>query len=150
MTDGVVSQVSSLDYEGRVLDALTGEALIAVDIEIKGPEASQRTVSDTVGFFKFSDLPADDYVLSLRSLGYEALTIAEVTIHTGVRKKQQFHLMPAQNELQAIMVKAPSRNRARQSFNSIHTLTVEESFRYPGTFYDPARLGHTSSRGHQR
>ena len=139
-TISLLSQVGNLDYSGKIVDALTGEALIAVDVELIGPATKKRTVSDTAGIFSFSNLPADDYVLALRSLGYEELTIAEISINTGVRKKQHFQLMPVQNELQAILVKAPSRNRASQSFNSIHTLTVEESFRYPGTFYDPARL----------
>lgn len=136
----LLGQVGSLRYEGKIVDALNGDALVAVDIEISGSEQEQHTVSDTSGLFSFSNLPFGDYTLSIRSLGYESLTIAEVSIHTGVLKKQIFSLMPAQNELQSILVKAASRNRASQSFNSIHTLTVEESFRFPGTFYDPARL----------
>ena len=75
-----------------------------------------------------------------QSLGYQTKSVAEIEVNTGVPRWQVFQLTPSQERLTEIVVKAESRARAAEAVNSIYTLTVEETFRFPGTFYDPARL----------
>ena len=134
------AQVTGLSYQGKVIDALINEPIAGATVTLLIDDQKKEAVTSASGDFSFSNLEAGYYVMEIRSLGYEFMRVAEIWIHSGVPRTQEFPLVASNVELQSVVVKAPSRDRATQAVNSIHTLTVEETFRYPGTFYDPARL----------
>ena len=136
----VLAQINDLTYQGQLIDALAEQPIEGATVILSGLSKSKTSYTDEEGIFRFEGLQSGNYQLNIQSLGYETLTVAEISIHTGVPKVSTFSLVPTLNQLRSVVVKAPTRQRATQSFNSIHTLTVEETFRYPGTFYDPARL----------
>lgn len=135
-----VAQVTGLRYSGQLLDEHSGSPVAGATV-LLGNEIQQYTaVTDAKGRFIFQRLPAGYYQLTFQSLGYQSKSIVEIEINTGVPRFQVFHLVPSQESLEEVVVKAESRSRSQEAVTSLYTLTVEEVIRFPGTFYDPARL----------
>lgn len=136
----VIAQVSSLNYTGQLLDEYSHSPVDGAIVRLTNDVHSFETITNSDGVFVFSEVPAGAYQIVFQSLGYQVKTVAEIQINTGVPRPQAFTLVPHPESLQQVVVKAESRARSTESVNSIYTLTVEETFRFPGTFYDPARL----------
>lgn len=136
----VLAQVSGLDYSGKLVDEYSHSPIAGASIKLFNAVSSWESVTNSEGDFSFSDVPPGNYQITIQSLGYQTKTVAELEINTGVPRNRMFQLTPTQESLQEVVVKAESRARSTEAVNSIYTLTVEESFRFPGTFYDPARL----------
>ncbi len=133
-------QVSGLKYSGSLIDAIAETPIAGATVTLTNDLITFEAITDDGGKFVFRDLLAGTYQLSFRSLGYLGKSVAEVEINTGISREQVFRMEAAGEALDEIVVKAESRRRSGEAINSIYTLTVEETFRYPGTFYDPARL----------
>ncbi len=136
----LLGQVRDLSFKGRLLDAVVSEPIAGAEVILRKDQQEKKTITNEDGIFIFKGLSPGHYRLTFQSLGYETLTIAEVWIHSGVPRESSYAMDPSDQELTPVVVKAQSRGSAAQAINSIHTLTVEETFRFPGTFYDPARL----------
>ncbi|NND34870.1 MAG: TonB-dependent receptor [Saprospiraceae bacterium] len=134
------AQVGGLSYGGKIIDLDTEEPLAGVTVLLSKDDLQFEAVSDIDGQFLFKDIPAGFYQLYFESLGYQPKRVVEIELNTGIPRSQVFKLTPSEEILDEIVVKAESRSRSIEAVNSISTLTVEETFRFPGTFYDPARL----------
>ncbi|MBK8502695.1 MAG: carboxypeptidase-like regulatory domain-containing protein [Saprospiraceae bacterium] len=138
--NSILSQVNSLTFSGQLFEEGNETPIPGATVLLNNVSDQFESVTDAAGKFIFKKLPAGHYQLSFRSLGYQAKSIAEIEINTGISRQQIFRLSQAGESLEEVVVKAESRARVSESVTSIYTLTVEESFRFPGTFYDPARL----------
>ncbi|MDH3650638.1 MAG: carboxypeptidase-like regulatory domain-containing protein [Saprospiraceae bacterium] len=138
-TVSVMGQVSS-SLKGWVRDVIDDTTIGGVRIELLNDDFSQIRISDDQGFFHFQEVPAGYYRLAFSSLGYQSKTVASVEVHTGVPLAGSYYLSPASERLPELVVQAESRKGTREALTSVHTLTTAESFRFPATFYDPARL----------
>jgi len=136
----LMAQVGDLMFSGQLVDEYAGDPIVGATLILSNEDHSFESISTVDGTFSFSSLPAGYYRLTMTSLGYQSKVIAEVEINSGVPKDQVFTMSLATESLDEVVIKAQSRNRSGDAVNSIYTLTVEESFRFPGTFYDPARL----------
>lgn len=134
------AQVNQLTYSGVLQDLYSESAIAGATVLLSNDSSQFESVSNRRGEFLFKNLPAGYYRLTFQSLGYQTKSIAEVEIHSGIPRRQVFNLTPAEETIEEVVVKAESRTRLNEAVASIYTLTVEESFRFPGTFYDPARL----------
>lgn len=135
-----LSQVNDLTYSGRLVDAFSGDPIAGATILLESQGIGYEAISDEIGSFRFQNLIAGFYQISFTSMGYQAKRVVEIDINTGVPRNQTFTMKPSAASLGEVIVKAESRSRSNEAVSSIHTMTVEETFRYPGTFYDPARL----------
>jgi hypothetical protein len=133
------SQING-SLQGHVLDALDESGIGGVRVEISNEEFSKISVSDDQGYFHLTDIPSGYYRLSFTSLGYQTKIIATVEVRTGIPQSGSYYLSPAASRLDEIVVQAESRKGTREALTSVHTLTTEETLRFPATFYDPARL----------
>jgi len=71
-------------------------------------------------------------------VGYAPVEIAEVWVRAGKEENIELQLQRTPNELGEVEVRAAAPRR--MDAIGTHTLTVEQSLRYPATFFDPARL----------
>lgn len=134
------AQLNDLSYSGQLLDEYSHTPIDGATVVLRNDMNSLEAITNSEGIFVFNQVPPGSYQISFQSLGYQAKRVAEIEVNSGVPRRQIFQLTPAQESLQEVVVKAESRQRSTEAVNSIYTLTVEETFRFPGTFYDPARL----------
>lgn len=122
---------------GRVLN---GAAAPLPDATVQAvlPDTQYTTVSGSDGTFRFAALPTGLYLIRASHVGHASAERSEVWVRSGKNERVELNLYYAPVELNAVEVETHSIERMK-SISSI-PLTVEQSLRFPATFFDPARL----------
>ena len=132
------AQAPTQTIRGRITDADSRQPLVGATVAI--PDLNRGTVTDTAGYFRLEEVPVGRYSLEARHVGYEELLLAEVLAESGKETILNLELKERPMGLEAVEVSA-SRSDIRVPHPlSVQTITVEETRRFPATFYDPARL----------
>jgi len=124
---------------GRVIDADSGAPLNGANVSLSR-EQSYTAATDEHGKFLLNDIPVGRYRLQVSFVGYETVVIAEVLAEAGKEVVIDVQLRARSEALQEVVVKAQGRSGAEVPAASVYTLTVEEQFRLPATYFDPARV----------
>lgn len=131
-------QVPTQNIRGRIADADSGRPLAGATLSL--PALERGTVTDSSGRYRLEDVPVGRYRLEVRHVGYGQVVLAEVLLESGKEAVLNIELRESALELEAVEVSA-SRSDTRVAHPlSVQTITVEETRRFPATFYDPARL----------
>lgn len=122
---------------GTVRDAATLQPLPWVQVTLESSDYSAATETDTLGRFRLEAVPPGRYVLQAHLLGYATLTMPEVLAGGGKEVVLDLQLEAAPDTLGEVVVRVPATPR---SMTILPVVTIERTFRFPATFYDPARL----------
>ncbi|MBS1742667.1 MAG: TonB-dependent receptor [Bacteroidetes bacterium] len=127
--------------KGIVIDADSKKALSSATVSIAG--TSRVTVADSMGNFRFANVPIGRQTILVSLLGYENNTVAEVLVTSG---KEIFLTIPLREKVTSLsevkLVGRKSRLKASNEFASTSSrgFSVEETKRYAATAFDPARM----------
>jgi len=143
LVTGLFGQIPTQNIRGKVVDGANGNALIGAYVCLSGTEPLRGAVSDENGIYRLTEVPVGRYQVEVSYLGYETLVVPEALLESGKELILDIRLFEKDESLGEIVVRAADVRRSSQTQISLHTLTVEESFRFPATFNDPARLAHT-------
>ena len=124
------------EWQGQPLVGASVFLVLADSIEVIG------TVTDQSGRYRLEGVPIGRQQLKISYLGYETALLSELLVETGKEFIQDVQLSEATAALQAVVVQAKGKHSMPHPL-SIYTMKVEEQFRYPTTYYDPARLATT-------
>ena len=97
------------------------------------------TTTDTLGRYRLENIPIGRQGLQVQYLGYEKAAFIGLLIEAGKEVILNIQLEEKPAALSEIVVTATPENHILHPL-SIYTLKVEEQFRYPTTYFDPARL----------
>ncbi|WP_229239263.1 TonB-dependent receptor [Emticicia agri] len=122
---------------GRIIDTNNEKPLAGANIILKN--TTQGAQTDDNGYFRLEKVPVGRHQLEISSIGFETQVISEILVESGKEVVLEIRLQEATKQLGEAIVKAPS-NNLTGSLTSIHSITTEQIFRYPGTYLDPARL----------
>ncbi|MCO6493449.1 MAG: TonB-dependent receptor [Phaeodactylibacter sp.] len=133
-----LAQLPTQTIRGIITDADSRQPLAGATVALAGQE--RGAVTDTSGRYRLEEVPAGRYQMKVRHVGYEELLLAEVLVESGKEVILNIELQESPLGLEAVEVKA-----SRSEFRAPHPLsaqaiTVEETRRFPATFFDPARL----------
>ena len=79
---------ATTQIEGKVIDHLTGEALVGVSLKLSGCE--KKTYSDLDGNFKFDGIATGTYDIEIDYVSYKDVTLKQVTTdNSDVKLKVQ-------------------------------------------------------------
>ncbi|MCB9276368.1 MAG: TonB-dependent receptor [Lewinellaceae bacterium] len=132
------SQAPQQTVRGVIVDADTRQPLAGATVSL--PATGMGAVSDTLGRFRIDAVPVGRYQVEVRYIGYESLMLQETLVESGRETVLQLELQESPSNLEAVEVSA-SRSDIRVPHPlSVKALTVEETRRFPATFFDPARL----------
>ncbi|MBO0939919.1 TonB-dependent receptor [Fibrella sp. HMF5335] len=121
---------------GRVYDALTDQPLGGASVALNSP-ATLVVYTDSMGIFRLTDVPVGRYNLTVRYLGYDTQTTAEVLVESGREQVLDIGLQTGTRTLAETVVKG---QRPDANLTSAQSITPEQILRYPATYLDPARL----------
>jgi len=143
VTTGLFGQIPTQNIRGKVVDGSSGTALVGAYICLPGTEPLRGVTTDESGIYRLTGVPVGRYQLEISYLGYETLVMPEALLESGKELILNVKLFEREESLGEIIVRATDARNSSQSKISLHTLSIEESFRFPATFNDPARLIHT-------
>lgn len=128
----------SQTLKGSLLDSDTKTPLPFAAVTLQKDGLTRVTLSDTNGFFRFTDLPAGRYGLNVRCLGYKPALLNELLVTHGKQLEISITLNSEAVSLDEISVKAT--RQASDAAVSVHTLSIEQTNRYASTWGDIARM----------
>ena len=128
------AQTQTSTIRGTIKDADTDLPLVNASIQLS--PSGDGVSSGEDGSFRFDGLPVGRYVLRVSFLGYETLLVPEILLESGRESVQHLKLNSTGKQLREATV-VSSRPVA---FNSVQTITIEQTLRYAATYLDPARV----------
>ncbi|MEO7080165.1 MAG: TonB-dependent receptor, partial [Flavobacteriales bacterium] len=123
---------------GNVADARSFQPIPGAAVLLIPGNISLTATSDSTGHFRIAGIPVGHYALRVAAIGYDTLEVPELWLRAGKQAEQRLELSPAASELGAVTVSAMAREQPERL--GMRTFTVEQSLRWPATFFDPARL----------
>lgn len=131
-------QVYQQTIRGQVIDADTGQPLAGATVQLK--PGDQGGVTDSTGWYRVAGIEPGRYTLWVSYVGYESLEVPEILMATGKESLVSVSMKPTESQLSVVTVRAPRLEARSQGCPTVRVLTIEETLRFPATFYDPARL----------
>ncbi len=123
---------------GRVVDEVTKAPLPGATVQAVLADTVFATSADSEGAFRFTALPTGVHRVYVRFLGYASGEFNEVWVRPG--KDEFLEVALPRNPMELGQVEVRAEAPTRLNAISPHLLTVEQSLRFPATFFDPARL----------
>lgn len=136
----LVGQTYTETIRGTVVDNDTGMPLVGASVLLL--DTDKGTSTDSLGKFQLMDVSIGRYQLQISYLGYQTQIIAELLLESGKELVLELGLTEAFSIIDGVVVRAP-RDDIQGIAPTVKTLTVEETLRFPATFFDPARLAAT-------
>lgn len=133
----VLGQNYSQTVRGKVMDSETGQALVGATITLS---EQLGAVSDENGRYRIEKVPVGRYQLKVDFIGYNSFLLPEVLVESGKETIHNIAMTLAVEDLEAIIVESSKSDYKIVHPLSVNTITVEETRRFPATFFDPARL----------
>lgn len=128
------AQTLTSTLRGNVRDIDTQKPLPGAAIQLV--ESEKGTTANATGDFRFDQLTTGRYLLRVSYMGYETVEVPELLLESGKEKVVEVRLTQAGRQLDAAIV----RSTRPIAFNSIQTITPEQTLRYAATYLDPARV----------
>ena len=129
--------------KGVILDAVTLEPLAGANIVLNGSAPPLACSSDGNGRFRLSGVPIGNVFLKISFIGYATVISDPLVISSGKDADITIYLKQTGINGKEIEVKASYTKGAplnRMASVSIRPFSVDETFRFPGTYNDPARM----------
>lgn len=128
---------------GRIVDKDTQTPLIGVSVQIISLEPKKGTITDLNGNFSITNVPVGRQHLVVSYMGFETISNPELLLSSGKELVLNLEMNAAVNNLEAIVI-TDSRNRSApinsMASVSARSFTTEETSRYAGGVFDPARM----------
>jgi hypothetical protein len=131
--------------KGTLTDKGTKLPLAGVTIKLVSNSNVKQVSTNAQGIFRLTDVPLGRQVLQASLTGYGQVTLSEILVTSG--KEPIFNLeMEAQaNNLNEVVVNANSGKKPlnQMALTSGRSFSPEETNRYAGAFFDPARMAQS-------
>lgn len=131
--------------KGTLIDKGTKLPLQGATVRLLTNTNVKPVSTDVQGNFRLSDVPLGRQILQISLTGYGQLTLSEILVTSG--KEPVFNLeMEAQaNNLNEVVVNANSGKKPlnQMALTSGRSFSPEETNRYAGAFFDPARMAQS-------
>ena len=128
---------------GQVRDIDSQIPLIGATLMLNIGTESMGTVTDLDGKFRFESVPVGRFDLTAHYLGYEPLLLNSLLLTSGKELVLSLDLVESAIAMKEVVVTAQhDKTEALNELASVsaRSFSVEETSRYAGSFYDPARM----------
>lgn len=131
--------------KGIVIDKSTRLPLGGVTIKLSSVPALKSLITDDNGTFRLAGVPLGRQALRISLTGYQTLILSELLIISGKELALNLEMETQSNNLNEVVVKA---NSGKQPLNQMaltsgRSFSPEETNRYAGAFFDPARMAQS-------
>ena len=128
---------------GAAVDKESKAPLIGAEVAILTADPITGDVTGVDGSFKIENVGIGRHTVQVTYLGYEPLTLPNVLLTSGKELVLNLELVESAVQLEVAIITA--KHDKAEALNemavvSARSFTVEETSRYAGSFYDPARM----------
>jgi hypothetical protein len=109
---------------GRVIDASTGEPLIATNIVLRGTQLG--VASDIEGNYAIINIPPGVYTVVVTMIGYRQVQYENVQVNSDLTTRLFAELQPTALELDAVVVTAERKLVVKDMTGSLSTTTADQ------------------------
>lgn len=99
--------------------------------------------TDSLGYFKISDVRPSNYNITASRFGYESQTIFNAIIKSVGNQEYNFTLIEKQEVIQEVTIKSSRIKRTKETPLSIQSLSAAEIANYPGSNNDVVRVAQS-------
>lgn len=129
--------------KGAVNDAASGSSIPYATVVLSNTNPQIGTTSDSLGRFRFNNIPIGRYDIQVSYLGYEVATMKEILLTSAKEVNCDIVLAESYQKLGEVEVRA--KINKKRPLNSMalsggRMISVEEANRFAGGLDDPARL----------
>jgi hypothetical protein len=131
--------------KGTVTDKATRLSLPGVTLKLTSVNPVKATASNATGAFRLSGVPVGRHILEVSYTGYQSVILSEVLVTTGKEAEVNIELDPQSKSLNEVVVNAASGKRPlnTMAMASARSFSPEETNRYAGGLFDPARMAQS-------
>jgi hypothetical protein len=131
--------------KGTVTDKSTRVPLSGVTILIPSDVSVKAVSTDQQGAFRLSGVPVGRQVLQASLTGYQEIRLSEILVTSGKELVLTLEMEQKTNNLDEVVVNASSGKKAlnQMALTSGRSFSPEETNRYAGAFFDPARMAQS-------
>lgn len=142
--DRNISRITQ-NIKGTVVDKDTRLPLAGVTIKITSSPVAKLTSTDENGSFRLTGVPLGRQVLQATLTGYWQEVLSELLVTSGKEPVLNLEMEPQANNLNEVVVNT---NSGKKPFNQMaltsgRSFSPEETNRYAGAFFDPARMAQS-------
>lgn len=134
------SQTPTQTIRGNIFEKDTGQPLTGATIQLMDSIPILGATSDTSGNFRIEMVPIGRFELEVRFVGYESVLIPEILVESGKEVVLNIGLSLGSPNLETVTVTSNGNQSNNISPVSTLNITIEETFRFPASFFDPARM----------
>jgi hypothetical protein len=131
--------------KGIVTDKTSGIAIVGVPVKIASVNGVKTTVTNVDGYFRLTGIPVGRQALEVSYTGYQTVVLSDILITTGKETEINIELVAQNRQLNEVKVSATADKRPINSMamSSGRSFSPEETNRYAGGFFDPARMAQS-------
>lgn len=131
--------------KGTILDKASRLPLQGVTVRLSSNSSVKASSTDQNGVFRLTDVPLGRQVLLASMTGYKPLVLSELLITSGKENVLSLEMEPQANNLSEVVVNANSGKKPlnQMAMTSGRSFSPEETNRYAGAFFDPARMAQS-------
>src|SRR5215217_3013479 len=131
--------------KGTVTDKDAKIPLAGVTVRILDLEPVKATTTKEDGSFQIAAVPAGRHTIAISSTGYRPVQLSEILMTTGKETILNIELDPLNNKLNEVVISASAGKQPlnQMALASGRSFSPEETNRYAGAFFDPARMAQT-------
>ncbi len=129
--------------KGNILDQQTLSPLPGATIIISGSDPLIGTTTDTLGHFKLEHIPIGQYQLRISFVGYSPLLTNPLIVNSGKETMVSYRLKEQISQAGEVEIRGDYRKYDainKMALVSVRSFSVDETFRFPGSYNDPARM----------
>lgn len=143
LSQNIFAQNITQTIRGNVVDKESQSPLIGAEVAVLTTETLTGTTTDLDGGFKIENLPVGRHSLQISYLGYEPMTVPNLLLTSGKELVLKLEMVESAVTLGVATVVAgadKTETLNEMATVSARSFSVEETARYAGSFYDPARM----------
>lgn len=130
---------------GIIIDKASRLPLPGVTVRLSSNPSVKASITDQNGVFRLTGVPLGRQVLLASMTGYKRVVLSELLITSGKENVLSLEMEPQTNNLDEVVVNANSGKKPlnQMAMTSGRSFSPEETNRYAGAFFDPARMAQS-------
>lgn len=141
----IKNQTVTETVKGTIIDKDTRLPLAGATIVISSNDGTKSASTDTQGLFRLQKVPVGRQQLQVRMAGYKPEEFSELLITSGRENMINIEMESQINSLSEAVVYADAGKQPlnQMAMTSGRSFSPEETNRYAGAFFDPARMAQS-------